>query len=307
MTPPETAGAPAPAHPIDLAATLRALRRRADLSQRELAARAGVPASTLARIESGAAHDPRFRTVERLAVAVGGAVTAGPVQHPAARLPAVPQEELRDEAGRHYPAHLDVRTVTEARDWWGAWWANWYQLPRERWPRPAPEHTYDLDRRQRDERRRRHRSRAAAARLRIELLDREPPVPPNVWRWVARDPRGGIAGWVGGYLRSRRVDGQRELVIGDVRVAAGWQRLGVGSRLLAAVREALPRLGAARALVLIDEPFLPYDFFRLCGFVAVGPPPLWLAAPGRPVGARGSGQPAGGGGEGGERFPDPPG
>ncbi|MGH3680669.1 MAG: helix-turn-helix domain-containing protein, partial [Natronosporangium sp.] len=42
-----------PANPIDLGATLRALRRRADLSQRELAERAEVPASTIARIESG--------------------------------------------------------------------------------------------------------------------------------------------------------------------------------------------------------------------------------------------------------------
>jgi len=42
------------------------LRRRADLSQRELAIKAGVPHQTVSRIESGATPDPRIRTVERL-------------------------------------------------------------------------------------------------------------------------------------------------------------------------------------------------------------------------------------------------
>ncbi|MET0417539.1 MAG: helix-turn-helix domain-containing protein, partial [Actinoplanes sp.] len=56
----------------DLGSLLRALRRRADLSQRELAERAGVPQPTLARIESGRAIDPRYRTVERLVRAAGG-------------------------------------------------------------------------------------------------------------------------------------------------------------------------------------------------------------------------------------------
>ncbi|MFD0788678.1 helix-turn-helix domain-containing protein, partial [Micromonospora azadirachtae] len=48
---------------VELGRTLRALRRRADLSQRELAQRSGVPQATLARIESGRARDPRFRRV----------------------------------------------------------------------------------------------------------------------------------------------------------------------------------------------------------------------------------------------------
>jgi transcriptional regulator with XRE-family HTH domain len=64
-----------PGELIDFGATLRALRRRGDLSQRELAGRAGVPASTVGRIESGASPDPRFRTIERLVVAAGGSVT----------------------------------------------------------------------------------------------------------------------------------------------------------------------------------------------------------------------------------------
>jgi transcriptional regulator with XRE-family HTH domain len=57
---------------IDLGDVLRRLRRRADLSQRQLALRAGIPQPTVARIESGRAADPRFRTVERLVRAAGG-------------------------------------------------------------------------------------------------------------------------------------------------------------------------------------------------------------------------------------------
>src|SRR5438270_222220 len=45
-------------------------RRMAGLTQRELALRAGVPQSTVARIETGAL-DPRTRTVERLLRACG--------------------------------------------------------------------------------------------------------------------------------------------------------------------------------------------------------------------------------------------
>lgn len=48
-----------------MARMLRAARRRAGLSQRELAERAGVPQSTVARIEAGLA-DARVGTLRRL-------------------------------------------------------------------------------------------------------------------------------------------------------------------------------------------------------------------------------------------------
>jgi transcriptional regulator with XRE-family HTH domain len=51
-------------------ALLTSARVRAGLSQRELAARAGVAQSTIARIESGHA-DPAFSTLERLLAAAG--------------------------------------------------------------------------------------------------------------------------------------------------------------------------------------------------------------------------------------------
>lgn len=50
--------------------TLLHARRRARLTQRELAARAGVPQSTVARIERGT-HMPRVDTFERLLEACG--------------------------------------------------------------------------------------------------------------------------------------------------------------------------------------------------------------------------------------------
>src|SRR5437867_5066742 len=49
---------------------LRQARRHADLTQRDLAARAGVPQSTIGRIEAGAI-DPRASTLRRLLRACG--------------------------------------------------------------------------------------------------------------------------------------------------------------------------------------------------------------------------------------------
>jgi len=50
---------------MSLSEELLRARKRAGLSQRELAARAGVPQSTVARIERGVI-DPRLTTFERL-------------------------------------------------------------------------------------------------------------------------------------------------------------------------------------------------------------------------------------------------
>jgi predicted transcriptional regulator len=56
---------------------VRAARRRRGLSQRALAAAAGVPQSTVARIES-ATLDPRVTTLERILRAADHGLTAGP-------------------------------------------------------------------------------------------------------------------------------------------------------------------------------------------------------------------------------------
>lgn len=55
---------------MDAARVLRQARRRAGLTQRELASRAGVPQSRVAKIESGAVI-PRVDTLDRLLEACG--------------------------------------------------------------------------------------------------------------------------------------------------------------------------------------------------------------------------------------------
>ncbi|QLQ38997.2 helix-turn-helix domain-containing protein [Micromonospora robiginosa] len=172
---------------LDLGDLLRRLRRRADLSQRELAERAGLAQSAVARIESGRATDPRYRTVERLVRAAGAGirVKVEPVPDTRATAPtepmpesmprpmprpepgAVPHDDMRDQAGRRYPAHLDVWEVREPRDWPGAWWAEWYTLPPRSWPLPVPPASYRLNRDSRDERRERARARRSVIVRRV--------------------------------------------------------------------------------------------------------------------------------------------
>jgi HTH-type transcriptional regulator/antitoxin HipB len=85
---------------------LRRIRRTADLSQRELAARIGISKSAVAAAESGRSGiDARAlaRAAElaglRLAlVDADGRETAG-----------MDGDAVRDQAGRLYPAHLDTR------------------------------------------------------------------------------------------------------------------------------------------------------------------------------------------------------
>jgi transcriptional regulator with XRE-family HTH domain len=62
---------------MDSATELRAARRRAGLSQRELASAAQVPQPTVARIESRAVN-PRVETFDRLLAACGAGLSVGP-------------------------------------------------------------------------------------------------------------------------------------------------------------------------------------------------------------------------------------
>ena len=63
---------------MNAATVLRHARRHAGLSQRGLARRAGVPQSTVGRIESGAV-DPAASTLDRLLRACGEQLEAMPV------------------------------------------------------------------------------------------------------------------------------------------------------------------------------------------------------------------------------------
>ncbi|MEU8326803.1 helix-turn-helix transcriptional regulator [Micromonospora sp. NPDC048839] len=222
---------------IDVGAALRDLRRRADLSQRELAEQSGIPKSTLARIEAGQGAGPAFRTVERLVRAAGGELVLKlPDASSAAAVdesPPAPDHELRDEAGRRYPAHLDVRRVLTLKDWPGAWWVHSYTLPRRLWPVRVPELTYDLDRARRDERRLR-----AQARAQVRFRRALEGLPATSWHFLAELPGAGPVGELRAHERSLDLllgedwGDRRELVLEGVVVAPGLRTLGIARRLI---------------------------------------------------------------------------
>lgn len=252
----------------DLGDLLRRLRRRADLSQRELAARAGVPHATVARIELGRAVDPRYRTVERLIRAAGGQVRfdAGPAGEPCQLPAAVPHDELRDQAGRRYPAHLDVWEVREPKDWPGAWWAEWYRLPPEKYPLPLPPATYEVNREYRDRRREAERVRRSVTVRRVIGG-----LPATSWRFVAELPGGDLVGELRAHEQSPHLawggeerPGDREIVLDGVLVAAWHRRLGVGRRLVDALVAELPGAGVRAVRALAQEPGI--SFLLACGF-----------------------------------------
>ncbi|MFI6260686.1 helix-turn-helix domain-containing protein [Micromonospora zamorensis] len=254
----------------DLGGVLRALRRQADLSQRELAERAGVPQPTLARIESGRAADPRFRTVERLVRAAGGEVGIGvPEAAPTNPTPApVPHDDMRDEAGRRYPAHLDVWPVHEPRDWPGAWWAEWYRLPPERYPLPLPPAAYELNRRYRDNRRWAAEVRRTARVRRFTAGG----LPDTCWRFVAELPDGELVGELRAHERSPHLEyggwyagmPEREMVLDGVLVAARYRRLGLGRRLVTALITEMRAAGIDGAAALAEG--FGIELLLACGF-----------------------------------------
>ena len=98
---------------------LRAARRRADLSQRQLARRGRVPQSVVSRIESGRSASPGVETIARLLRAADHHLVAAP----GSGLESSDGSDLpvRDRGGRRYPAHLDVRPVDRFGSWWGDW------------------------------------------------------------------------------------------------------------------------------------------------------------------------------------------
>ncbi|MFG2053925.1 GNAT family N-acetyltransferase [Micromonospora sp. NPDC048930] len=260
---------PSSAQRADLGDVLRRLRRQADLSQRELAVRAGVPQPAVARIESGRAADPRYRTVERLIRAAGGQVrfdAGATAEEP--HLPApVPHDELRDQAGRRYPAHLDVWEVKEPKDWPGAWWAEWYNLPPERWPLPLPPATYELNRGHRDRRRAADWVRGAVSVRRVT----GPALPLTSWRFVAELPDGELVGELRAHERSPHLHwggeeppAEREAVLDGVLVAAEHRRLGIGRRLVQALVAELDQAGVGVARALTEGPGI--SFLLACGF-----------------------------------------
>lgn len=128
---------------FDLVGLLRTVRRRADLSQRELARQAAVSPSTVNRIEAGALT-PSLPVLRRiLAVAEldlvpvdrDGRLVRPMLDH---------RDDLHDGAERRYPSHLD--TILDPQ--YGEWWGDRYGLAR-------PPETFHRDRGRRDAQRRR--------------------------------------------------------------------------------------------------------------------------------------------------------
>ncbi|GAA5147153.1 hypothetical protein GCM10023321_07720 [Pseudonocardia eucalypti] len=150
-----------------VAGLVRAVRRRADLSQRELAARAGVSRSTVNRVEAGG-YAPSLAMLSRLlAVADVHLVAVDGQGHVVPPLRA--WDNTKDGANRHFPAHLD--TVLDPRD--GEWWGDRFGLAR-------PPETYHRDRRLRDAQR--ARSRWEVRGMQSDRAS-EPPIP------IVRDGR----------------------------------------------------------------------------------------------------------------------
>ncbi|KXK61720.1 hypothetical protein AWW66_11990 [Micromonospora rosaria] len=189
-------------------------------------------------------------------------------------VPPVPHDERRDEGGRRYPAHLDVREVRTLRDWPGAWWAHWYTLPPERWPLRVPEATYDLDRDRRDRRRFRE---SVRDRVRVRRVDEG--LPESSWRLVAELPDGGLIGELRAHERSEDlVAGQdfgdlREIVLDGVLVAPDFRELGIGRRLVGLLVAEMERAGVptARAVAEFADGFLV-----ACGFTIEASRPVSL-------------------------------
>jgi transcriptional regulator with XRE-family HTH domain len=124
---------------LDVAGILRRIRRRADLSQRELAEACRVAPALIAKAETGD-RDLPVRLLSRMAALAGLRLalldTSGAVVEP------MSGDTVRDGAGRLMPAHLDTRHGDDA--WWGG-----PHRPRLRNPR----YTFDRDRALRDRRR----------------------------------------------------------------------------------------------------------------------------------------------------------
>lgn len=245
----------------DLGRVLRGLRRGADLSQRELATKSGVPQTTIARIESAATRDPGWHTVERLVRALGAVVSVTrEIEQPP--LPVVPNDDWRDAAGRRYPAHLDAVEVTHPEQWSGAWWAS--SVMPAAWPlEDVPAVTFDLSRPRRDERRRRL-ARGATATVR-RVVDG-----PGM-AYVAELADGTRVGGLAGHLFSAQVDDDLlgpgmdappgTVVLDGVLVRDDWRRLGVGRRMVEA-----SLADAAGPVAAMAFSFRHRRFFEACGF-----------------------------------------
>lgn len=121
---------------FDLSGLLRRVRRRADLSQRELADRLQIGKSSVAAAELGARDMSASLLAEAAALA---GLRLALVDAEGREVAPMRAGSARDGAQRRFPAHLDTRHGDE--DWWYGW---------HRYDRQPPRYTFDRDRRLRD-------------------------------------------------------------------------------------------------------------------------------------------------------------
>jgi len=114
---------------FDLCGALRRIRRLADLSQRELAARAAVSASAVGHAEAGT-RDLPVASLARAAAVAG--LRLALLDGEGREVSAMGPNSVRDHGGRRFPAHLD--TVPSEERWWR------YE---HRFDRPRPSFTFD--------------------------------------------------------------------------------------------------------------------------------------------------------------------
>jgi GNAT superfamily N-acetyltransferase len=199
-------------------------------------------------------------------------------------LPPVPHDDLRDTAGRRYPAHLDVWPVREPKDWPGAWWADWYNLPPPLWPLRLPPAAYVRNRGHRDRRRAAERVRRDVRVRWVEGDGR----PATAWRFVAELPDGTLLGELRAHERDPHLvrgddgDRPRELVLDGVLVAVGHRRIGIGDRLMAAMTRRMDETGIGLVRTVVEE-HIAIRFLSACGFRVASARPLAMALA-RPAG-----------------------
>jgi transcriptional regulator with XRE-family HTH domain len=121
---------------FDLAAALRRIRRRADLSQRELGAALGIAASTITHAETRR-RDLPVGLLTRAAGLAG--LRLALLDADGAEVAPMSEDTVRDGAGQRFPAHLDTRHGDE----------NWWHGP-HRYSRRPPTYTFDRKRARRD-------------------------------------------------------------------------------------------------------------------------------------------------------------
>lgn len=254
---------------MKLGAILRTLRRRADMSQRELATRAGIAQSHLARLETGANDNPRLRTLERLVGAASARLAVvdldGTEPEPMAT------DVQLDAAGRRFPPHLDTRPATR---WRGIFRTDLISFRRNR--RARDERRRDLAGQRRWDLFTEFRllgpgDLAVLAVLRsdaaqFDLVGRRAPVlpapddaealrylrDPGLLHFVA-DDGGHIPGHLVAHLQ-RRHDRPPALVVTELGLRSDHRADFTGPHLAAAARDEASRLGAGDIWALADHP-----------------------------------------------------